>query len=72
MEPNHMNPEQAGQAFLETGARHLVPMHWGCFQLADESLAEPAERLRAWWSETAPEGRDLHVLAVGETLDLSQ
>ncbi len=70
MEYNHMNPEQAGRAFLALGARHLVPMHWGSFQLTDEPLQEPAERLRAWWRANRMEGRELEVLAVGETLML--
>ena len=71
MEPNHMTPEQAGEAFLALEARHLVPMHWGTFQLTDEPLSEPPERLRSWWKR-APEiaGRELHVMAVGETLIL--
>ncbi len=70
MEHNHMNPEQAGRAFLELGARRFVPMHWGTFQLTDESLAEPAERVRAWWRQTSPAAKDMHLLAVGETLVL--
>jgi L-ascorbate metabolism protein UlaG (beta-lactamase superfamily) len=70
MEHYHMNPEQAGQAFLELGARTLVPMHWGAFQLADEPLCEPADRIRAWWQRHAPEGRRLAVMAVGETIEL--
>ena len=69
MEHHHLNPEQAGKAFVELGARELVPMHWGTFQLTDEPLAEPVERLRAWWRRESP-GRDrrLRVAAVGETL----
>ena len=71
MEQQHLNPEQAGTAFLELGADQLVPMHWGTFQLTDEPLAEPAERIRAWWRRRAPgDGRRLRVLAVGETLEL--
>lgn len=68
MEHNHMNPEQAGRAFLEVGARHFVPMHWGTFQLADESLSEPAERIAEWWRTHAPDGKQLHLMAVGDTL----
>ncbi len=70
MEHNHLNPEQAGRAFLALGARHFVPMHWGTFQLTDEPLAEPAERIRSWWDEQAPDGKELHLMAVGETLVL--
>ncbi len=69
MEPHHMSPEQAGRAFLELGARRLVPMHWGTFQLTDEPISEPIGRLRSWWRDHAPgDGRRLHDLAVGETM----
>lgn len=69
MENYHLNPEQAGRAFLELGARRLVPMHWGTFRLADEPFAEPIERLRRWWSERGPEDPSrLRVLSIGETL----
>ena len=72
MGPYHLNPNQAGRAFLASGARRLVPMHWGSFQLTDEPLAEPAERLRAWWQANldAEGSRELQVLAIGETLVL--
>lgn len=73
MEHNHMNPEQAGRAFLTLGARHLVPAHWGTFQLTDEPLAEPARRLEAWWRRNDPQdGRKLHLPAVGETVPLEE
>jgi L-ascorbate metabolism protein UlaG (beta-lactamase superfamily) len=71
MERQHLNPEQAGTAFLELGASQLVPMHWGTFQLTDEPLSEPAERIREWWRRQGPgDHRRLRVLAVGETLVL--
>lgn len=71
MEHHHMNPEQAGDAFLTLGARCLVPMHWGAFKLTDEPLCEPPGRLRAWWSRRRPDGgRRLVVPRVGETVDV--
>jgi L-ascorbate metabolism protein UlaG (beta-lactamase superfamily) len=71
MERNHLNPEQAGRAFLATGARRFVPMHWGTVRLTDEELSAPIERVRSWWSREGPrDGRSLEVLAVGETLEL--
>ncbi|MEM9594160.1 MAG: MBL fold metallo-hydrolase [Acidobacteriota bacterium] len=69
MEHSHMNPEQAGRAFLDVGAKALVPMHWGTFQLTDESLRAPAERLRTWWRQHGPADRRLAVMAVGETFE---
>ena len=43
----HMNPEEAVQAFLELGAKNLVPMHYGSFRLGYEPLDEPPARLLA-------------------------
>ena len=54
MEHYHLNPEQAGDAFLELGARHLVPMHWGTLQLTDEPLCEPSSACASWWQHERP------------------
>jgi len=67
MEPQHMNPEDAGQAFERLGARHLVAMHWGTFKLTDEPLGEPPERLRRFFVERGLEPSRLWILDVGET-----
>jgi len=74
MENHHMSPEQAGRAFLDLGARQLVPMHWGTFKLTDESLLEPVERLRAWWEEhvSPRSGRLLRIPSIGETLSFGE
>jgi L-ascorbate metabolism protein UlaG (beta-lactamase superfamily) len=72
MEHYHMNPEQAGQAFLDLGARTMVPMHWGAFQLADDPLCEPFDRIRAWWQVQAPGDRRLALMSVGETIELER
>jgi L-ascorbate metabolism protein UlaG (beta-lactamase superfamily) len=66
MEPHHMNPEQAIEALVVLKARAMVPMHWGAFQLTDEPLREPVERLLRAWEQRRPDAR-LQVLAVGET-----
>ncbi|HYK63800.1 MAG TPA: MBL fold metallo-hydrolase [Patescibacteria group bacterium] len=44
---NHANPEQVWQMFESTGARYLVPIHWGTFRLGKEPLEEPMQRLLA-------------------------
>jgi len=41
----HMNPEEAVQAFVELGAKTLVPMHYGTFRLSFEPMDEPPQRL---------------------------
>ncbi len=43
----HTSPEDAVQAFLDLGARWMVPMHYGTFRLSYEPVEEPVERLKA-------------------------
>jgi L-ascorbate metabolism protein UlaG (beta-lactamase superfamily) len=44
---NHANPEQVWSMFEQTGARYLVPFHWGTFKLSREPMDEPLQRLLA-------------------------
>jgi L-ascorbate metabolism protein UlaG (beta-lactamase superfamily) len=44
---NHANPEQVWRMFSSTGARYLIPIHWGTFRLSKEPLDEPMRRLLA-------------------------
>lgn len=67
MSKQHMNPEQAAQAFADLGARNFFAMHWGTFKLTDEPLLEPPARLRAEWARRGLPQDALHVVAVGET-----
>ncbi len=50
---NHADPEQVWQMFLRTGARFLVPIHWGTFRLSKEPMDEPMRRLIATAGEDA-------------------
>jgi len=43
----HTSPEDAVQAFLDLGARWMVPMHYGTFRLSYEPVEEPVPRLLA-------------------------
>jgi len=43
MQDNHLNPDEAYQAFKELKAKTLLPMHYGTFKLTDEPLNEPKE-----------------------------
>jgi L-ascorbate metabolism protein UlaG (beta-lactamase superfamily) len=42
----HTSPEDAVQAFVDLGARWMIPMHYGTFRLSQEPVEEPPERLR--------------------------
>jgi len=67
MQPQHMNPEDAVEAFAQLGARTMVAMHWGTFKLTDEPLGEPPERTRRVFAERGLDAKRLWVLDVGET-----
>ncbi len=41
---NHANPEQVWEMFRESGARYLIPIHWGTFRLSKEPMDEPIKR----------------------------
>ena len=71
MQPVHMNPEEAVQAFQDVGAEYLIPIHWGTFDLADEPIQEPAERVRLRARERGLEEK-LHVLDIGTAFTLEQ
>ncbi|ADO74785.1 MBL fold metallo-hydrolase [Stigmatella aurantiaca] len=68
MSKQHMNPEEAVQAFEDLGAARFLAMHWGTFKLTDEPLDEPPQRLDAEWTRRQWPREKLHVLAVGESL----
>ncbi len=42
---NHANPEEVWRMFVQSGARYLVPIHWGTFHLSREPIEEPMSRL---------------------------
>src|ERR1051326_8528068 len=67
MQSAHVNPEEAGQAFLDVGARRIVPMHWGTFKLSTERTDEPPKRLAAWWEAHGLTPANNWTLALGET-----
>ena len=66
----HMDPEQALQAFEDLGARTFVAMHWGTFKLTDEPLDEPPQRALASWCAAGLPVERFWQLAHGETRDL--
>jgi L-ascorbate metabolism protein UlaG (beta-lactamase superfamily) len=68
MRAQHMNPEDAVEAFLALGARRFVAMHWGTFKLTDEPLDEPPQLLRRLWAERGLPPAQLAIPAIGETL----
>lgn len=60
MTDQHMNPNDAAQAFQLLGARQALGFHWGTFQLTDEAVDKPAIDLdRALAKRAIPPSRFL-------------
>jgi N-acyl-phosphatidylethanolamine-hydrolysing phospholipase D len=70
MQPQHMNPEDAGEAFLQLGARNFCAMHWGTFKLTDEPLAEPPLRIAKFFDAHELDRDRLWLFKIGETRSL--
>jgi L-ascorbate metabolism protein UlaG (beta-lactamase superfamily) len=47
MKPSHTTPEEALRVSADVRARHLIGIHWGTFDLAEEPIDEPPRRLEA-------------------------
>jgi L-ascorbate metabolism protein UlaG (beta-lactamase superfamily) len=45
MRKEHMNPDDALMAASDLDARRILPMHWGTYQLSDEWLGEPPQKV---------------------------
>lgn len=68
MGKQHMNPEQAVRAFRDLQAHAFVAMHWGTFQLTDEPMDEPPQRLRREWQRLRLDPARCHIPPVGASL----
>jgi L-ascorbate metabolism protein UlaG (beta-lactamase superfamily) len=71
MSTQHMAPEQSAQAFLDLGAAQFVGMHWGTFDLSDESVDDgPRLLARVVEEDARVDPRRFHVLRHGGSLGL--
>jgi L-ascorbate metabolism protein UlaG (beta-lactamase superfamily) len=66
MSPVHMDPDEAIRAHAILAAKTSIAIHHGTFQLADESLDTPEQRLR----ECSPDGSFM-VLKNGQFADIA-
>ena len=67
MRYQHMDPSEAYQAFQDLGARYMLPMHWGTFDLTDEPVDEPPKVLAEAVRDASGDASRVHVMAIGET-----
>lgn len=67
MSQSHTNPHEAAKAVNQLRAGHIVPMHYGTFDLSDEPASEPLRELQTVAAGGMLRG-ELHAPAVGEVL----
>jgi N-acyl-phosphatidylethanolamine-hydrolysing phospholipase D len=67
MTSQHVNPAEAVQIHLDIAAKRSVGIHWGTFELTDESLDEPPRQLAEARRARGLADNAFFVLAVGET-----
>jgi N-acyl-phosphatidylethanolamine-hydrolysing phospholipase D len=67
MKSVHTTPEEAVQTFLDLNARILLGIHWGTFDLAEEPLEEPPQRMLAEISRRDIERDRAWIFKIGET-----
>lgn len=68
MAPNHISPMDAVTAFHDLGAKVMIPMHYGTFDISDEPIGEPYRILKQMESENKIKGR-LKAMNLGEYFD---
>jgi L-ascorbate metabolism protein UlaG (beta-lactamase superfamily) len=69
MRSNHIDPEDAVKAFHESGAKLMIPMHYGCFDLSDEPAGEPVRILRKISEQDNLQDK-IKIIPIGEALKL--
>jgi len=67
MRSQHVDPAEAVQIHRDLGAARSIGIHWGTFQLTDESLDEPPQALVRAARQAGLGDDDFTVLAVGAT-----
>ena len=72
MTSQHVNPAEAVQIHLDVNAKRSVGIHWGTFELTDESLDQPPIDLAQARRAKGVADADFFVMAIGETRKLNK
>ena len=70
MKEQHVNPEEAVQIHLDLQAKRSIGVHWGTFDLTDESLDQPPKELALARRAKGLAQDTFDVMAIGQTLKL--
>ncbi len=68
----HVGAQEALQGFIELGAAHFVPMHWGTFRSGGDYFTDPLDLLIHLWKtqENVLTQKTLHIIKCGESCKL--
>ena len=66
LQSQHIDPAQAVQLYDELNCHEAIAIHWGTFELSDESLDEPAQQLCEHRAD-----RCFHLLKIGGSLAIN-
>jgi N-acyl-phosphatidylethanolamine-hydrolysing phospholipase D len=70
MHYNHMNVDEALEAFKDLNARHMIPQQWGAFHLGDEPPGSSILELRKKITERQLDASRFIILDIGEILPI--
>ncbi len=71
MAPHHMDPQHAVELWQHVGRPLAIPIHWGVFELADESLDTPPQELLSALAERNEKAEMFAPRRIGQYLSLS-
>lgn len=70
MRPQHQNPDEAVEGFQLLDAAYGIGHHWGTFQLTDEAITDPRDRLYAALDARGISRDRFRPLIAGESFDV--
>lgn len=70
MGAHHMDPQQAVTLWQQIGRPVTIPIHWGVFELADESLELPPQELLAALSAAGEKAEGFTPFIIGQSAPL--
>jgi L-ascorbate metabolism protein UlaG (beta-lactamase superfamily) len=72
MREQHVDPDEAVEIFRILGARQALAHHWGTFQLTDEPIEEPPQRLAQALARASIAPERFAALRPGQIMDVAR